>query len=182
MLGGFVCRWRLCGVALKIDRPDQAWSIDITYIKMGRSHMYLTAIIDWYSSFIVGYELSDTLDTAPVLAAVTNAMEQYGNPEIINSDQGSQFTSNDYIEFLKAKNIRQSMDEKARWVDNVVIERWFRSLKTELIYINEYSNPRELRQQIGGYIKDYNNERPHQALGYKLPVQVYQTKSVCNAA
>ena len=122
--------------------------------------MYLTAIIDWYSSFIVGYELSDTLDTAPVLAAVTNAMEQYGNPEIINSDQGSQFTSNDYIEFLKAKNIRQSMDEKARWVDNVVIERWFRSLKTELIYINEYSNPRELRQQIGGYIKDYNNERP----------------------
>ena len=152
------------------------------YIKMGRSHMYLTAIIDWYSSFIVGYELSDTLDTAPVLAAVTNAMEQYGNPEIINSDQGSQFTSNDYIEFLKAKNIRQSMDGKARWVDNVVIERWFRSLKTELIYINEYSNPRELRQQIGSYIKDYNNERPHQALGYKLPVQVYQAKSVCNAA
>lgn len=85
-----------CGVALKIDRPDQAWSIDITYIKMGRSHMYLTAIIDWYSSLNVGYELSDTLDTAPVLAAVTNA-EQYGNPEIINSDQGSQFTSNDYI-------------------------------------------------------------------------------------
>jgi len=167
---------------LKIDRPNQVWSIDITYIKMGRSHMYLTAIIDWYSRFIVGYELSDTLDTAPVLAAVTNAMEQYGNPEIINSDQGSQFTSNDYIEFLKAKNIRQSMDGKARWVDNVVIERWFRSLKTELIYINEYSNPRELRQQIGGYIKDYNNERPHQALGYKLPVQVYQTKSVCNAA
>ena len=74
------------------------------------------------------------------------------------------------------------MDGKARWVDNVVIERWFRSLKTELIYINEYSNPRELRQQIGGYIKDYNNERPHQALGYKLPVQFYQTKSVCNAA
>ena len=84
---------------LKIDRPNQVWSIDITYIKMGRSHMYLTAIIDWYSGFIVGYELSDTLDTAPVLAAVTNAMEQYGNPEIINSDQGSQFTSNDYIEF-----------------------------------------------------------------------------------
>ncbi len=167
---------------LKIDRPNQVWSIDITYIKMGRSHMYLTAIIDWYSGFIVGYELSDTLDTAPVLAAVTNAMEQYGNPEIINSDQGSQFTSNDYIEFLKAKNIRQSMDGKARWVDNVVIERWFRSLKTELIYINEYSNPRELRQQIGSYIKDYNNERPHQALGYKLPVQVYQAKSVCNAA
>ncbi|WP_181984407.1 IS3 family transposase [Ruminococcus sp. AM43-6] len=167
---------------LKIDRPNQVWSIDITYIKMGRSHMYLTAIIDWYSRFIVGYELSDTLDTAPVLAAVTNAMEQYGNPEIINSDQGSQFTSNDYIEFLKAKNIRQSMDGKARWVDNVVIERWFRSLKTELIYINEYSNPRELRQQIGSYIKDYNNERPHQALGYKLPVQVYQAKSVCNAA
>ena len=166
---------------LKIDRPNQAWSIDITYIKMGRSHMYLTAIIDWYSSFIVGYELSDTLDTAPVLAAVTNAMEQYGNPEIINSDQGSQFTSNDYIEFLKAKNIRQSMDEKARWVDNVVIERWFRSLKTELIYINEYSNPRELRQQIGGYIKDYNNERPHQRLATSCLCRFTKPKSVCNA-
>ena len=158
---------------LKIDRPNQVWSIDITYIKMGRIHMYLTAIIDWYSRFIVGYELSDTLDTAPVLAAVTNAMEQYGKPEIINSDQGSQFTSNDYIEFLKAKNIRQSMDGKSRWADNVMIERWFRSLKTEEIYLNEYPTPRALRKAIGAYIQQYNTVRPHQALGYETPEAAY---------
>ncbi len=108
--------------------PNQVWAIDITYIKMGRKHMYLTAIIDWYSRFIVGWALSDTLDTAPVLEAVKTAISTYGVPCIINSDQGSQFTSNDYIDFLATNSIRQSMDGKARWVDNVLIERWFRSL------------------------------------------------------
>ncbi len=91
--------------------------------------MYLTAIIDWYSRYIIGWELSDTLDTAPVLAAVRDAIRQYGKPEIINSDQGSQFSSDGYTNYLKTEGIRQSMDGKARWVDNVVIERWFRSLK-----------------------------------------------------
>jgi putative transposase len=106
---------------LVINRPNQVWSIDITYIRMGRSHMYLTAIIDWYSRYIVGWELSDTLDTAPVLVAVKEAIKKYGKPEIINSDQGSQFTSDNYTMYLKAANIRQSMDGKARWVDNVII-------------------------------------------------------------
>ena len=113
-------------------------------------------------------------DSPPAYFCLVCNKIMFENPHIFLVKTGS--------EFLKAKNIRQSMDGKARWVDNVVIERWFRSLKTELIYINEYSNPRELRQQIGGYIKDYNNERPHQALGYKLPVQVYQAKFVRNAA
>jgi putative transposase len=156
--------------------PNQVWAIDITYISLGRTHMYLTAIIDWYSRFIVGWALSDTLETAPVLEAVNAAIEKYGTPAIINSDQGSQFTSNEYTELLREKGIRQSMDGKARWVDNVIIERWFRSLKTENIYITEYNSPRELRRGINEYISDYNNERPHTSLGDLRPAQAYGAK------
>lgn len=158
---------------LEINRTNQAWAIDITYIKMGRSHMYLTAIIDWYSRYIVGWELSDTLDTAPVLTAVKKAIRQHGKPEIINSDQGSQFTSDDYTGYLKEQNIKQSMDGKGRWVDNVVIERWFRSLKIERIYPYEFATPRELRIGIREYVREYNTERPHQTHGYLTPYEVY---------
>ena len=153
--------------------PNQAWGIDITYIKMGKSHMYLTAIIDWYSRYVVGWALSDTLDAAPVLEAVRGAIEKHGVPGIINSDQGSQFTSDDYIELLRSYNIRQSMDGKARWVDNVIIERWFRSLKCENIYINEYSTPKELRLGIKHYVNEYNLERPHQNLNNRYPYEVF---------
>ena len=140
---------------------------------MKRGHMYLTVIIDWYSRYIVGWELSDTLDAAPVLDALVYAMERFGIPGILNSDQGSQFTSDDYIELLKAHKIRQSMDGKARWVDNVIVERWFRSLKTEYVYINEYASPRELRDGIQEYVNDYNDIRPHQSWDYKTPAAVY---------
>lgn len=153
--------------------PNQVWSVDITYIKMGRSHMYLTVIIDWYSRFVVGWELSDSLDTAPVLEAVKQAISTYGTPAIINSDQGSQFTSNDYTDFLKSQSIRQSMDGRARWVDNVIIERWFRSLKCENIYITEYASPRELRKGITDYVKQYNYERPHSEHGGDYPSEAY---------
>jgi putative transposase len=153
--------------------PNQVWAIDITYIKMGKSHMYLTAIIDWYSRFIVGWALSDTLDTAPVLDAVRQAIEAYGTPCIINSDQGSQFTSDDYVDLLRSRGIRQSMDSKGRWVDNVIIERWFRSLKCDNIYINEYATPRELRRGIKAYVGEYNYERPHQTFGSQYPSEVY---------
>jgi len=152
---------------------NQVWAVDITYIPMARGHMYLTAILDWHSRYIVGWALSDTLETAPVIEAVKAAIERYGVPGIINSDQGSQFTSEDYIKLLAAEGIRQSMDGKARWVDNVRIERWFRSLKTEYIYINEYSSPRELRAGIAAYIVSYNGQRPHQSLGYDTPLNVY---------
>jgi len=155
--------------------PNQVWAIDITYIKMGKSHMYLTAIIDWYSRFIVGWALSDTLEAAPVLEAVKSAIETFGIPSIINSDQGSQFTSDEYIRLLEAHSIRQSMDGKARWIDNVIIERWFRSLKCENIYINEYSTPRELRNGINIYIDEYNSERPHQSLNNQYPVEVFNS-------
>jgi len=155
--------------------PNQVWAIDITYIKMGKSHMYLTAIIDWYSRFIVGWELSDTLETAPVLDAVKKAIKTYGVPAIINSDQGSQFTSIEYTSFLQEQKIRQSMDGKARWIDNVIIERWFRSLKCDDIYINEYNTPKELLLGVSAYVEEYNNIRPHQSLDYQYPGQVYKS-------
>lgn len=153
--------------------PNQVWALDITYIRMGKKHMYLTAIIDWYSRYIVGWALSDTLDTAPVLDAVKTAVAEYGTPAIINSDQGSQFTSNEYVDFLRENQIRQSMDGKERWVDNVIIERWFRSLKCDNIYINEYRTPRDLRRGISAYVNEYNCERPHSEHGGDYPAEVY---------
>ena len=153
--------------------PNQVWATDITYLKMGRGHMYLSAIIDWFSRFIIGWELSDTLETAPVLACMLRAFEEYGVPGIINSDQGPQYTSDDYIKLLAEQRIRQSMDGKARWVDNVIIERWFRSLKCEKIYINEYPTPRDLRHCVKEYIHEYNYDRPHQSLDNYRPWQLY---------
>lgn len=159
---------------MAITKPNQVWAVDITYIKMGKSNMYLTAIIDWYSRCLVGWALSDTLDTAPVLEAVTTAISKHGKPEIINSDQGCQFTSTEYVDHLKSNQIQQSMDGKGRWVDNVIIERWFRNLKVEYIYTNEINTPRELRAGIGAYITEYNHHRPHQSHGYQVPYEVFK--------
>jgi putative transposase len=156
-----------------ITFPNQVWAIDITYIPMKHGHMYLTGIIDWHSRFIVGWALSDTLDTAPIIEALKQAMELHGIPGIINSDQGAQFTSDAYINLLSANGIRQSMDGKARWIDNVIIERWFRSLKTEYVYINDYKSPREVRAGIERYVQDYNNLRPHQSWDYETPARIY---------
>jgi len=167
---------------MSIWLPNQVWALDITYIPMRYGHMYLTAIIDWYSRFIVGWELSDSLETAPVLEAVRKAIGEHGTPAIINSDQGSQFTSDEYVELLREHGIRQSMDGKARWIDNVIIERWFRSLKTEWVYINEYTSPRELRLGVKEYVKDYNGLRPHQYHFYETPAAVYYSPfSACVA-
>ena len=157
----------------QVCAPNQVWSVDITYIKLHRGHMYLTAIIDWYSRKIMGWELSDTLDTRPILVAVKEAVDKYGTPAIINSDQGSQFTSDDYKQLLRDLGIRQSMDGKSRWADNIMIERWFRSLKYESLYISEYKTPRELRQLVREYITEYNTVRPHEALEYRTPEEVY---------
>lgn len=156
-----------------VSFPNQVWSIDITYIPMPHGHMYLTAIIDWYSRKLVGHYLSDSLESEYVIHAVKETVEKCGTPAIINSDQGSQFTSDDYKELLRRLNIRQSMDGRIRWADNIMIERWFRSLKTEQLYPNEYRTPRELRQLINQYVEDYNSIRPHEALGYKVPDEFY---------
>ncbi len=156
-----------------VSFPNQVWSIDITYIPMPHGHMYLTAIIDRYSRKLVGHYLSDSLEAEYVIHAVKETVEKCGTPAIINSDQGSQFTSDDYKELLRRLNIRQSMDGRSRWADNIMIERWFRSLKTEQLYPNEYRTPRELRQLINQYVEDYNSIRPHEALGYKVPDEFY---------
>ena len=158
-----------------VSFPNQVWSIDITYIKMYHGHMYLTAIIDWFSRKIVGWTLSDTLHTQPVLEAVRNAVAHCGVPAILNSDQGSQFTGDEYKQLLRDLHIRQSMDGKSRWADNIMIERWFRSLKTECIYINEFRSPKELRRGVAAYIETYNSIRPHAALAHQTPEQVYSS-------
>ena len=165
-----------------VTSPNEVWSIDITYIPMGRKHMYLTAIIDWFSRKIVGWNLADTLDTLYVIKAVEDAIESNGCPAIINSDQGCQFTSKEYKRVLKEHHIMQSMDGKSRWADNIMIERWFRSLKTEELYVNEYANPRELRIAIRNYIGQYNTRRPHEALGYATPAEVFANSFASTAA
>ena len=124
---------------------------------------------------IIGWNLSDTLNTIYVIQAVKDAVAVHGTPAILNSDQGCQFTSNAYKTLLKGLHIRQSMDGKARWADNVMIERWFRSLKTEEIYLNEHPTPRALRKAVAAYIQQYNTVRPHQALGYETPEAVYRS-------
>ena len=164
-----------------IDRPNQAWSIDITYIPMKHGFLYLTAIIDWYSRCIVGWDVDDTLDTTMVINACKKAFK-VAKPLIINSDQGSQFTSDKYIEFIRNNGIRQSMDGKSRWADNIMIERWFRSFKYEEEYLTEYANLKEAREAIGRYIYTYNFERCHQSIGNKRPAEVYYPVMLLDAA
>lgn len=162
------------------SRPNQAWSIDITYIRLRHGFIYLTAIIDWYSRMIVGWEIDDTLSTPMVLRAVNKAF-QTAKPEILNSDQGSQFTSIDYIKLVESVRVRISMDGVGRWADNIPIERWFRTLKYEEVYLKEYENLRQARQEIGAFIQDYNWKRIHSALDSTpaycyYPVQLYATQ------
>ena len=155
-----------------ITAPNQAWSIDITYIPMRHGFMYLTAIIDWYSRCIVGWELDDTLNTRAVISALDKAFN-VAKPIILNSDQGCQFTSDEYRQHLKEHGIRQSMDGKSRWADNIMIERWFRTLKYEEIYLNEYDSPKQLREAIAAYVHKYNFDRCHSAIDNQTPASVY---------
>ena len=164
-----------------IDCPNQAWSIDITYISMKHGFLYLTAIINWYSHCIVGWDIDDTLDTTMVINACKKAFKA-AKPLIINSDQGSQFTSDKYIDFIRNSGIRQSMDGKSRWADNIMIERWFRSFKYEEAYLTEYANLKEAREAIGRYIYTYNFERCPQSIGNKQPAEVYYPVMLLDAA
>ena len=158
---------------MNIFMPNQVWAIDITYIKMNHSHMYLTVVIDWYSRKVVGWNLSDSLETSESIAALENAIEKHGVPGIVNSDQGSTFTSREFKEVLKKHGIRQSMDGKSRWADNIMIERWFRSFKYEEAYLTQYNNIREARKAIGKYVHTYNFERCHSALNNQTPASCY---------
>ena len=135
--------------------PNQVWAIDTTYIRLHHGFLYLTAVIDWYSRRIVGWDLSESLVTSGPIRAIENAMNDAGVPAIINSDQGSQFKSYVFQRFLREHHIRQSMCDKARYVDNIMIERWFRSFKTELIYVQNFDSPKDARRQIRNYIDVY---------------------------
>jgi putative transposase len=157
---------------VEIKRPNQTWMVDITYLRMPNGFMYLVAIIDVYSRYIVGWSLSNTLETHFCIDALKLGLS-HGIPEIINSDQGCQFTCQDWIHFLSGWDIKISMTGKGRCTDNIFIERFWRSLKREEFYLNEYKSVKELRKAICAYIEFYNLERWHQSLGYKTPASVY---------
>ncbi len=158
---------------LAIKKPDQAWCSDITYIPMYRGFVYLIAIMDWHSRYVLSWELSNSLDTSFCVEALKSALH-LSKPEIFNTDQGSQFTSEDFLKPLKDARIQISMDGKGRWIDNVFVERLWRSLKYEEVYLHAYENIKEARLSIGRWINFYNYERPHQSLDYKTTYEIYE--------
>jgi putative transposase len=159
---------------LPIVRPNQVWAIDITYIPMARGFVYLVAVVDWFSRKVLACKLSITLDTAFCIEAVEEALAKYGKPEIFNSDQGSQFTSMAFTDLLKANEIAISMDGKGAWRDNVFVERLWRTIKYEEVYLRAYASVSEARASLGRYIDGfYNTHRPHSSLGRLTPDEAY---------
>ena len=158
---------------LTINRPNQVWASDVTFIPMAKGFLYLVAIIDWYSRKVLSWELSNTMDARFCVEALENALRDYGKPEIFNTDQGSQFTSEAFTSVLKNHEIRISMDGKGRWVDNVFVERLWRSLKYEEVYLKGYDNAAVARRSISNYFDLFNQERRHQSLNKQTPDQVY---------
>jgi putative transposase len=159
---------------LTIDRPNQVWAADITYIPIGRGFLYLTAVIDWASRAVLSWRLSNTMDASFCVAALEEALARYGKPEIFNTDQGSQFTSAAFTAVLIEAGVRISMDGRGRWMDNVFIERVWRSLKYEDVYLKGYADGHEAKAGIGEYFAFYNERRLHQALGYRAPLAVWR--------
>jgi putative transposase len=159
---------------LVIDRPNQVWAADITYIPIGRGFLYLVAIIDWASRAVLAWRLSNTVDVAFCIDALDEALARFGRPEIFNTDQGSQFTSAAFTGRLADADILISMDGRGRWLDNVFIERLWRSLKYEDVYLKGYADGREARAGIAGWIGFYNGRRPHQALAGRTPMAVWR--------
>ena len=157
---------------LVIDRPNQVWAADITYIPIGRGFLYLVAIIDWASRAVLAWRLSNTMDVAFCVDALDEALARFGRPEIFNTDQGSQFTSAAFTGRLASADIRISMDGRGRWMDNVFIERLWRSMKYEEVYLKGYADGREARIGITSWIGFYNGRRPHQALAGRTPMAV----------
>lgn len=157
---------------ITIDRPGQVSASDITYIPMARGFLYLVAVIDWHSRFVLSWRLSNTMESSFCAEALTDSLS-YGTPEIFNTDQGSQFTSTDFTDILKDSGVAISMDGKGRWIDNVFVERLWRSLKYEEVYLKAYDSVADARAGIAAWIEFYNFERPHQALGYLTPWEAY---------
>jgi putative transposase len=155
-----------------ILRVNQVWSTDITYIRLVGGFIYLVAVIDWFSRYVLAWEISNTLDLNFCLACLERALSQ-GQPEIFNTDQGSQFTSRAFTGRLEEAEVRVSMDGKGRALDNIWVERLWRTVKVEEVYIKDYPNVPEAVRGLGNYFKFYNTERPHQSLDYRTPAQVY---------
>ncbi len=161
---------------LRIERPNQVWSTDITYLPMAKGFAYLVAIIDLYSRKVMSWRLSNTMDASFCIEALEDAIQRFGPPEIFNSDQGSQFTSDAFTSVLKAHGVKISMDGKGRWVDNVFIERLWRSVKYEEVYLKAYQTMKEARQNLISYFTFYNQTRFHQNLDYQTPDMAYYGK------
>ena len=159
---------------VSIERPNQVWACDITYVPIGAGFFYLVAIMDWASRAVLAWRLSNTMDTSFCLEALEEALARFGKPEIFNTDQGSQFTSQAFTGALERAGVRISMDGRGRFLDNIFIERLWRSLKHEDIYLKHYADGREARAGIASWIDFYNNRRPHQGLGYKTPMSVWR--------
>ena len=158
---------------LSIDRANQVWCTDITYIPLGRGFLYLVAIMDWASRKVLSWRLSNTMDVSFCVEALEEALARYGKPAIFNSDQGSQFTSLEFTQVLKDAGVRISMDGKGRWMDNVFIERLWRSLKYECVYLQAFETGSQVRAGIGQWIDYYNASRPHSLFGGRTPDEVY---------
>ena len=168
---------------LEINRINQVWATDITYIKFNNSYMYLSAVIDLYSRKILSWNISNTYETEFCIETLENALTKYGDPEIFNTDQGSQYTSNKYTATLLGREIAISMDGRGRALDNIFIERFWRTIKYEEIYLNEYKNVKALKSAIATYIDFYNRERFHSSLGNQTPSEFYEkelTKNMTN--
>jgi putative transposase len=161
---------------MTIDRPNQVWCTDITYIPMKHGFSYLVAIMDWYSRKVFTWELSNTLDSDFCVRALRKAIAEHGKPEVFNSDQGCQFTSKEFTDVLKSEKILISMDGKGRCMDNIFIERLWWSVKYEKIYLNDYPDMDSLYKGIVDYFDFYNNRRPHESLGYMTPSEIHQGK------
>jgi len=158
---------------LEINRVNQVWCTDLTYIPMRKGFLYLVAIMDWHSRKVLAWRLSNSLDAMPCIEALEDALANHGAPEIFNSDQGSQFTSDGFTDVLKEHEIQISMDSKGRWIDNVFIERLWRSLKYEEVYLKAYDSVARAQQSIGEWMDFYNQDRRHASLGRMTPDQVY---------
>ena len=161
---------------LDINRPNQVWCSDITYIPIKRGFLYLTAIKDWYSRKVLSWRLSNTLDSSFCVSALEEAIYKYGVPEIFNTDQGSQYTSYDFTDVLRSNDISISMDGKGRFMDNIFIERLWKSLKYECVYLQEFENGIQAKEAIGKWIDFYNNIRPHSTFNGLTPNEVYNKK------
>lgn len=159
--------------SVSIDRPNQAWAMDITYIPMARGFVYLAAVVDWFTRKVLSWKVSITMDAHFCLEAVEDAVQRYGTPEIMNTDQGSQFTSQAFIGLMKTHDIRISMDGKGAWRDNIFVERLWRTVKYEDVYLRAYATVSAVRAGLGRYFNFYNGRRPHSSLDGQTPDQAY---------